>query len=369
MAGILDAIEGTFANPLFLAGAGLASGEGFGGAMQGYKLGMSSQENRLQQQRQAELQRLLASSQGFGGAPQGLIDIARVTRDAAPLTQYMIKQADAGRTDDIKEYEYARQRGFQGSLQDWMVNKRTSSGEYNKTPLYGTRIGPNGQPETVMLQAGSRGDAVATKLPEGVSVNAQKPIEIDGGTHTVLLDPITRQPIAQVPKNLAEANREKEIGTGQGQARVNLPGVESTSQATIRYIDDVLNDPNLERVVGTFGGATPNITPGARSAQAKIEQLKGRSFLEAFQALKGAGAITEMEGAKASYALTRLQDQMQSGKDYRAALTDFKNEVYRLTELARRKAGVGGPNGNAGFAGTAPQSQRRRYNPQTGEIE
>ncbi|MGD9725257.1 MAG: hypothetical protein AB7V39_02455, partial [Nitrospiraceae bacterium] len=42
------------------------------------------------------------------------------------------------RTDDIREFEYARSQGFKGGLQDWMAQKRGGAGEYSLTPVFGT---------------------------------------------------------------------------------------------------------------------------------------------------------------------------------------------------------------------------------------
>lgn len=259
---------------------------------------------------------------------------------------------NAGKTEGIKEYEYAVRSGFKGTLQDWMISRKATQGEYNKNPIFGTRVGPDGKPQTVMLQAGSRGDAAETKLPDGVTVNAQKPIEVDAGTHTVLLDPITRMPIAQIPKNVGAAAREREVGTETGKAQVNLPTVESNAQQLFGYIDSVANDKNLDKMLG-YGGYLPNVSTGARTMQTKINQLNNNAFLMAFERLKGGGAITEVEGKAATEAMTRLREMVQKGEDYREALRDFRGEVARLLEVARRKAGAGGPNGNAGFQGQA----------------
>lgn len=333
-------------NPTVMAGlAGLESawrgGSASEGMQTGLKTGLAQQAAQQQQAQRAAIAKMLSSPESLGNIPPALVRIAQATGDVGPLAAFLTKQADpnAGRTDDIKEYEYALQRGFKGSLQDWMINKRTTQGEYNKVPVYGTRIGPDGKPQTVMLQAGSRGDAVETKLPEGVTVNAQKPIEIDAGTHTVLLDPITRTPIANIPKNVGEASRQRAVGTAQGEAQVNLPATESMAENVLSYIDAIERDPNLDKVIGSYGGRTYNLTESARTAQSKIDQLSGQAFLLAFERLKGAGAITEREGAAAAAALTRLKEQVQSGKDYRAALEDFRREVRRMVDVARRKAG------------------------------
>ncbi len=312
-----------------------------------------------QKAQQAEAQRAMAERQmaeqqrQFGMTNQLAQNADQRAAALAPFQQQKL-QAEAqggGKTEGIKEYEYAVQNGFKGSIQDWMVSRRSTQGEYNKVPIFGT--GPDGKP--VMLQTGSRGDAVATKLPDGISVNAQKLIEMDGGDRTLLLDPITRQVVREVPKNLAEAGRQKAVGTAQGEAQVSLPTVESNANQLIDYVDSVANDKNLDKMLG-YGGYLPNVSTGARTLQTKINQLNNNAFLMAFERLKGGGAITEVEGRTATEAMTRLREMVQSGQDYREALRDFRGEVTRLLEVAKRKAGVGGPSGNAGFQGQAPAS-------------
>jgi hypothetical protein len=52
--------------------------------------------------------------------------------------------------------------------------------------------------------------------------------------------------------------------------------------------------------------------------------LNGQAFLQAFESLKGAGQITEIEGTKATQAIGRL-DSAQSAEDYQQALTELRD--------------------------------------------
>jgi hypothetical protein len=88
--------------------------------------------------------------------------------------------------------------------------------------------------------------------------------------------------------------------------------------------------------------------PGTRDAgfDAMGDQLKGKVFLEAFQSLKGAGQITEVEGQKATDAIGRL-NRAQSEGDYKAALTELKGVITGGMERARRQASPAAPSGGA----------------------
>lgn len=125
-------------------------------------------------------------------------------------------------------------------------------------------------------------------------------------------------------------------------ARVDLPEALRNADFLLKQVDAVIgNDKDgrpYEAVVGGWDGLTPNILPGARNAQAKINQLKGQAFLQAYQSLRGTGAISNTEGAKAEAAMARLQEQRVDDADYGQALREFRQEVVNLAELAKRKA-------------------------------
>lgn len=322
---------------------------------------------RRAQEKEARTNDLLGRPDAFSvDVPKDLVTLTQATGDPSVIGTYLTKRATADQTTHIKEYERAKAEGFKGSLADWIATSTKQAGEYNKTPIFGTRTGADGKPEAVMLQPGSRGDAVATKLPEGVTVNAQKPIEIDAGTQTVLLDPITRQMIGSVPKNVAEKAQQAEVGKAVGEAQVSLPSVESNLALMKRYMSDVRDDPYLPNMTG-IGAWTPNVTTSARELQAKIDQLSGKAFVQAFQGMKGAGAITEQEGRGATQAMSRLAEQKVGTPAYKQAINDLEKEVEELAAVVRKKAGM---LGGGGAATAAPQQTKRlRYNPQTGRVE
>lgn len=336
--GLVGVFRNAMENPLVMAGLGLMSSSAQGkdigtGLINGMGLAREGDKFAQERKRQAALQQLLkGGGQGFENVPPALMQLAQATGDVSPIAQHLAKGSG---TDDIKEYEYARARGFQGSLQDWMVNKRASQGEYAKQLVYGADASGN----IVPMQAGSRGDLIASKMPPGVQLQ-RDPIKIETATGTVLIDPTTRQQIGFIPKNVAEGARQSQIGDAQGKAQVDLPRVESSSKAIMDKIQAVENDPNLAGVTG-WQGYLPTLRSSSRDVETKISQLGGSAFLQAFESLKGGGAITEVEGQKATQALARLSDLKQSDAGFKQSLRDFAQEVARLQELARTRAGNG----------------------------
>ena len=85
----------------------------------------------------------------------------------------------------------------------------------------------------------------------------------------------------------------------------------------------------------------------------RLDQIKDRTFLEAFQQLKGSGQITEKEGEKATSALNRM-NLAQSEVEFIKAAREFEENLNRGMALAKQKAGIkdGAP------------SAKLRWNPQ-----
>lgn len=97
----------------------------------------------------------------------------------------------------------------------------------------------------------------------------------------------------------------------------------SSPEAMLATIDGILSDPALSYSTGLYS-PLQNV-PGTpmKRFQGRANQLNGQAFLQAFQSLKGGGQITEVEGAKATQAIGRL-DTAQSADDYKQALTELR---------------------------------------------
>ena len=131
--GLFDYINGTMQSPLFLAGAGLVSGEGFGGAMQGMRMGMAAQDRTRQQAesdaRKAAFEGLLSDPSKLPqGMPMGALNIVRAAGPEAglPMLAGMIPKPMTP-TDDLREYSFAKSQGFAGSFLDFDNQRRAAS--------------------------------------------------------------------------------------------------------------------------------------------------------------------------------------------------------------------------------------------------
>lgn len=330
--GLLSGLQGWLgnnSNMLIALGAGLAGGNGWSqGISQGLQGALKGRQLDQSQQSKTFLERALMQR---GLDPQ----MARAVSSNPQLANAVLPNLfGAKSTDDIREYEYAKSQGFAGNLADWMARKRAGAGEYGLQPIWGRD--KDGNP--VMLQAGKTGEAIQTKLPEGVSLSGKEPLKIDAGTHFVLMDPLTRNTIGIIPKNIAEKKVEEARGEARGKAEVSLPDVLNKSEQALKVIDQIEKHPGLSR--GTGMTYWMSAIPGteAHNFKAAVEQLEGKAFLEAFESLKGGGQITEIEGQKATQAIARLKTS-QTEAAFREALKDLRDVIQTAMARARLKAG------------------------------
>jgi hypothetical protein len=141
-------------------------------------------------------------------------------------------------------------------------------------------------------------------------------------------------------------DQQKVIAEDRGKRIVNLPKIESQTNQAIKLIDDVINHEGKSTMVGLknpFLGSIPftkEMTVAGTAAagfMAKYNQLKGKQFLEAYETLKGGGSITEVEGKKATNAISAM-DLATSEEEFDKAARDLQ-DVMRIG-LERQKQGI-----------------------------
>jgi hypothetical protein len=181
-------------------------------------------------------------------------------------------------------------------------------------------------------------------------------------------------------QNLASAKATgAELAKNKVAAEQALPGALATAEQTLTLIGEMIGDAKIEKgkIVIPKGGRRPAPgfedyvglgIPGMRfiegSDAAGYErrqlQIEGKTFLEAFESLKGGGAITEVEGAKATQAISRM-NKAQSEVEYIKAARELQEVVRKGVDRARAKAGAGGAAAPA--APAAPAAGAGAMNP------
>lgn len=168
---------------------------------------------------------------------------------------------------------------------------------------------------------------------------------------------LKKDPVFQQSMAAAKATGEA-IAKGNVAAQQALPGVISNAQDAVNLIDQMVGKqevrdtkgkvvqaasaahPGFENAVGTTWKPGFRFIPGTDAAdfQSLFEQVKGSAFLEAFNTLKGAGAISEKEGEKATAARTRMS-AAQSETEFVKAAREYQDVIRKGVEVMQKKAG------------------------------
>lgn len=225
----------------------------------------------------------------------------------------------------------------------------------------------------IPFQLNNQGGASPVQLPPGVTA-AGNFDRVDTGTEIQLVDKQTRQVVKTIPKNVAAEAAATAAGKAQGDKIGAAPNAIQSADIITQNLDAIEKHPGLS--MGTGLTAWTGAIPGSPMYDFKerVEQIKGEAFLQAFEVLKGAGQITEVEGEKATTALARLKTA-KSEKDFRQALTDFRGIVSTLRGRAQERLAVGRELSVPGMPPGTPATTsgqaggRLRFNPATGQIE
>jgi hypothetical protein len=150
------------------------------------------------------------------------------------------------------------------------------------------------------------------------------------------------------------------LGKNRALAETALPGAIQTADESIRLIDEMVGKaPVIKdgKVIekgtaphpgfSSYVGAT--VLPGQRfiegsptaSFEIRQKQIEGKAFLEAFNALKGGGSITEKEGEKGTQAIMRM-NKASSEREYVAAARELQDIMRKGVDRAKTKAGGSG---------------------------
>ena len=176
-------------------------------------------------------------------------------------------------------------------------------------------------------------------------------------------DPAFQQQMAQ-----ARATGEA-IAKGTVAAQQALPSILANATVAIDNIDQMIGKPAVKDASGKVIQAATKPHPGFQDAvgatwkpgarfidgtaasdfQTMQDQVEGAAFLSAFEALKGGGAISEKEGAKATAARLRMK-LSQSEAEYIRAAREFQDIVRQGVENAKSKVGGGTIQAPAGGA-------------------
>jgi hypothetical protein len=271
--------------------------------------------------------------------------------------QKMLQPEVGNQSNSIQEFEYAKKNGYQGTFEQW----RSAQGTKAEPPA-------DIQGFNLAKDQGFKGTYLEY-LRESAKARAQYPYSVHdvNGVPTLLprinptmpaqpqapgnaQAPLPTRPLSTIETE-ADAKRRlsaagaagSELGGAGAKAEFDLPRVESNAQLAMADIDKLIKHPGRKWITGASSVAP--IVPGTPQADADAlaKKIQGQTFLQAFQSLKGGGAITEIEGQKAEQAIAALS-RAQTDEAYVAALNDLKGVLDRGVQKARKQATMGKSN-------------------------
>ncbi|WP_305986469.1 hypothetical protein [Roseibium sp. MMSF_3544] len=306
---------------LFGAGMGLLSGRGWGAGAQGFFQGTQADQGR----RNAQLQHQIAMER-FGMSKeehQNRMSAANRARSMQNQTANWLRK---------NAPEYANLPPDQ-ALKLYMAQNRPGGGtSYGKNPVFFT------DKETNELGIAVIGDDASVRRLDTSGMQLEPGIRtVDTGTGTAILNNRTGGVQSTIDKDIAGAKSQEVVGKAEGEKIAGRASALAQVDEMLDAIDGVLDAPGREYVTGfsgIFNAPFGLALPGTDSANflARLEQLKGKAFLQAFETLKGGGQITEREGLAAQNAIARLQTS-QSDEEFKAALEELRQIV--MTARAR----------------------------------
>jgi hypothetical protein len=150
------------------------------------------------------------------------------------------------------------------------------------------------------------------------------------------------------PEAIAMRAKMTEQGKAEAKFEADAPQAIATAKTGLTKIDELLKHPGLAPAVGAGGLGTlgiPGIAkyiPGTDAAdfKARLDEVLGGAFMQAYKDLKGGGQITEIEGIKATSAITRMSTS-QSEKEFIKAAKEFSDVVKEGIKRAEARLANG----------------------------
>jgi hypothetical protein len=310
---------------------------------------------------------------------------------AAPVAKLMWEDIQKANTGPLAQYKLAVQQGYKGTIKDYEIEqshaKRSIQNVSNLTmgaPVVGIVDG-----KKVFFQPGNRPGAAPTII-QGISpVEKETDLAQELADAGITRDNPKFQELAQayinkkllitsspgqyntqagdtppayvptpipgatlernennelVPKAIpgaaglnaeyqgAQASAEsgqRVLGTSQAQATIDLPKVVDNATTAIKHVNELVSHPGFKSSVG-MGVPGMKYISGTKEAdfRSRFSQVEGGSFLRAIDTLKGSGAITEVEGTKATSAVNRMSTAT-SEEEFNKAAKDYVDIVQQ----------------------------------------
>jgi hypothetical protein len=293
-----------------------------------------------------------------------------MSMDAAPqIIQAAVQNGNIGE-NDLQSLRQMVGAQYEPQLAQWMEQNNiriTPAGEPSmRSAVY--RPGVDAAPQMQQVQTNAPGTQFRGRDPNVSPLpgSSQVPIERVQAEAQAGREPVSQAAARAGATTRAEREAEaqtayqRERNTRQAEADTRFmeqyQGAAETVRNNLNVVDQMIGDARVANgsvVVPRgrraphpgFGGVIGMGIPGMRlipgTSEADFDglfnQVTGAAFLQAFETLKGGGAITEREGQAATSAITRLSRNLSEVEFVRAA-TELRDIMRRGLERAESRA-------------------------------
>ena len=259
------------------------------------------------------------------------------------------------RADKVEELLTDKQRIDAGLLPgNWVKNafggyKRVADVDYKS--------------DEAQRQALETAAAGKTNAPKAVGTITGKNGEVynrfNDGSITPALNSAGEQIYAAAysPEMAGDMNAGRAEGKSRGAIAAALPQTTAGFNDTMKLFTALKNIPDNEmaRAFGPIDKRLPDIGGLNTNIRARIGQLKGKAFLNAFSSLRGGGTISNVEGDKATAAQFRI-NEAGTVPEMRAAMADAEALMRATYNATLQQAGNRSVDPSARRGAGAPSS-------------
>jgi hypothetical protein len=142
------------------------------------------------------------------------------------------------------------------------------------------------------------------------------------------------------PQRTADINAGRAEGKARGAIIAALPQTTAGFNDTMNLFTAIKNIPDneIKRAFGPIDKRLPDIGGVNTNIRARLGQLKGKAFLNAFSSLRGGGTISNVEGDKATAAQFRI-NEAGTVPEMRAAMADAEALMRATYNATLQQAG------------------------------
>ena len=243
------------------------------------------------------------------------------------------------------------------------LNRMETKNLSNRTAAY-LRTQEGGEPYAQAIDAGMDPKAVynsfmgqmsntsrvqqGKQLPDGSGYSflmADGTVGVRLIDNTVLTGELARRYLAASTARKADIDRRtagaKSLGKDEideaREAQSKLDTAQLKANTAINRAQAIIDNPNLANVTGRVNGALPFYTEDNNDLVILISQFKDTLGVQAFDSLRGAGAITEPELVMATKALIDL-NRTQSTRQFLSQMNEIKQYLSDGFAIAEKKA-------------------------------